>query len=71
MFSSLLTLHSANLWAQLFPAQRPTQTELSIYDESVDESTAEYKNLEEVSLVPGVTATMDRRQKSELLIGID
>ncbi|KAI1231039.1 hypothetical protein IHE44_0008484 [Lamprotornis superbus] len=27
--------------------ERPTQTELSIYDESVDESSAEYKNLEE------------------------
>ncbi|NXQ34555.1 S26A9 protein, partial [Alaudala cheleensis] len=27
--------------------ERPTQTELSIYEESVDESSAEYKNLEE------------------------
>ncbi|NWV78390.1 S26A9 protein, partial [Dasyornis broadbenti] len=27
--------------------ERPNQTELSIYDESVDESSAEYKNLEE------------------------
>lgn len=27
----------------------PNQTELSIYDESVDESSAEFKNLEEVS----------------------
>ncbi|NXE42940.1 S26A9 protein, partial [Ptilorrhoa leucosticta] len=29
--------------------ERPDQTELSIYDESVEESSAEYKNLEEVS----------------------
>lgn len=32
-----------------FPAQEPNQTELSIYDESVDENSTEFKNLEEVS----------------------
>ncbi|NXI33491.1 S26A9 protein, partial [Sterrhoptilus dennistouni] len=51
-----LTIHDAVLFALasirefVHPPtleERPTQTELSIYDESVDESTAEYKNLEE------------------------
>ncbi|XP_016159737.1 PREDICTED: solute carrier family 26 member 9 isoform X2 [Ficedula albicollis] len=51
-----LTIHDAVLFALasirefVHPPvleERPTQTELSIYDESVDESSAEYKNLEE------------------------
>ncbi|NWI40360.1 S26A9 protein, partial [Picathartes gymnocephalus] len=51
-----LTIHDAVLFAlasireAVHPPileERPTQTELSIYDESVDESSAEYKNLEE------------------------
>ncbi|NXM63932.1 S26A9 protein, partial [Illadopsis cleaveri] len=51
-----LTIHDAVLFALasirefVHPPileERPTETELSIYDESVDESTAEYKNLEE------------------------
>ncbi|NWU39033.1 S26A9 protein, partial [Hylia prasina] len=51
-----LTIHDAVLFAlasirefvhpPIFE-ERPTQTELSIYEESVDESSAEYKNLEE------------------------
>uniref|UniRef100_A0A8D2MX51 STAS domain-containing protein n=1 Tax=Zonotrichia albicollis TaxID=44394 RepID=A0A8D2MX51_ZONAL len=51
-----LTIHDAVLFALasirefVHPPileERPTQTELSIYDESVDEGSAEYKNLEE------------------------
>ncbi|NXA74625.1 S26A9 protein, partial [Thryothorus ludovicianus] len=51
-----LTIHDAVLFALasirefVHPPileERPTQTELSIYEESVDESSAEYKNLEE------------------------
>ncbi|NWV16217.1 S26A9 protein, partial [Origma solitaria] len=51
-----LTIHDAVLFALasirdvVHPPileERPNQTELSIYDESVDESSAEYKNLEE------------------------
>ncbi|NXP67771.1 S26A9 protein, partial [Chloropsis cyanopogon] len=53
-----LTIHDAVLFALasirdfvhppiLEEVNLPTQTELSIYDESVDESSAEYKNLEE------------------------
>ncbi|NXY37720.1 S26A9 protein, partial [Pomatorhinus ruficollis] len=51
-----LTIHDAVLFALAgirefvhapILEERLTQTELSIYDESVDESTAEYKNLEE------------------------
>ncbi|KFP44605.1 Solute carrier family 26 member 9 [Chlamydotis macqueenii] len=51
-----LTIHDAVLFALAnikevvhppIVEERPNQTELSIYDESVDESTAEYKNLEE------------------------
>ncbi|NXA39637.1 S26A9 protein, partial [Eudromia elegans] len=51
-----LTIHDAVLFALanikevVHPPvleQRPDQTELSIYDESVDESSAEFKNLEE------------------------
>ncbi|NWX30096.1 S26A9 protein, partial [Notiomystis cincta] len=51
-----LTIHDAVLFALAsirgavpppILEERPSQTELSIYDESVDESTAEYKNLEE------------------------
>ncbi|NWW65199.1 S26A9 protein, partial [Ifrita kowaldi] len=51
-----LTVHDAVLFALasirevVHPPileERPNQTELSIYDESVDESSAEYKNLEE------------------------
>ncbi|NXO77015.1 S26A9 protein, partial [Sitta europaea] len=51
-----LTIHDAVLFALasirefVHPPileERPTQTELSIYEEAVDESSAEYKNLEE------------------------
>ncbi|XP_026720036.1 solute carrier family 26 member 9 [Athene cunicularia] len=51
-----LTIHDAVLFAlanikEVVPPpiseERPNQTELSIYDESVDESSAEFKNLEE------------------------
>ncbi|OWK54057.1 Solute carrier family 26 member 9 [Lonchura striata] len=51
-----LTIHDAVLFALasirefVHPPileERPTQTELSMYDESVDEGSAEYKNLEE------------------------
>ncbi|NWS57506.1 S26A9 protein, partial [Chunga burmeisteri] len=51
-----LTIHDAVLFASsnmkevVHPPileERPNQTELSIYDESVDESSAEFKNLEE------------------------
>ncbi|KFP06182.1 Solute carrier family 26 member 9 [Calypte anna] len=51
-----LTIHDAVLFALAnirevahppILEERPNQTELSIYDESVDESTAEFKNLEE------------------------
>lgn len=51
-----LTIHDAVLFALenikevVHPPileERPTQTELSIYDESVDESSSEFKNLEE------------------------
>ncbi|NWR54122.1 S26A9 protein, partial [Bucorvus abyssinicus] len=51
-----LTIHDAVLFALAnvkevvhppISEERPNQTELSIYDESVDESSAEYKNLEE------------------------
>ncbi|NXM22267.1 S26A9 protein, partial [Ploceus nigricollis] len=51
-----LTIHDAVLFALAsirefvhppISEERPTQTELSIYDESVDEGSAEYKNLEE------------------------
>ncbi|KAL9824686.1 LOW QUALITY PROTEIN: solute carrier family 26 member 9 [Geothlypis trichas] len=51
-----LTIHDAVLFALAsirefvqppILEERPTQTELSIYDESVDEGSAEYKNLEE------------------------
>uniref|UniRef100_A0A8C8BHG7 STAS domain-containing protein n=1 Tax=Otus sunia TaxID=257818 RepID=A0A8C8BHG7_9STRI len=44
-----LTIHDAVLFALANIKERPNQTELSIYDESVDESSAEFKNLEEVS----------------------
>ncbi|NXI12101.1 S26A9 protein, partial [Irena cyanogastra] len=51
-----LTIHDAVLFALAsirdfvhppISEERPAQTELSIYDESVDEGSAEYKNLEE------------------------
>ncbi|NXE50323.1 S26A9 protein, partial [Casuarius casuarius] len=51
-----LTIHDAVLFALAnikevvhppISEERPNQTELSIYDESVDESSAEFKNLEE------------------------
>uniref|UniRef100_A0A8C0FKW1 STAS domain-containing protein n=1 Tax=Bubo bubo TaxID=30461 RepID=A0A8C0FKW1_BUBBB len=46
-----LTIHDAVLFAlaNIREVVQPNQTELSIYDESVDESSAEFKNLEEVS----------------------
>uniref|UniRef100_A0A8D0F059 STAS domain-containing protein n=1 Tax=Strix occidentalis caurina TaxID=311401 RepID=A0A8D0F059_STROC len=46
-----LTIHDAVLFAlaNIKEVVQPNQTELSIYDESVDESSAEFKNLEEVS----------------------
>ncbi|NXT08117.1 S26A9 protein, partial [Prunella fulvescens] len=66
-----LTIHDAVLFALasirefVHPPileERPTQTELSIYDESVDEGSAEYKNLEEVSCSARGHCSHDMRQ---------
>ncbi|XP_065554233.1 solute carrier family 26 member 9 isoform X2 [Lathamus discolor] len=42
-----LTIHDAVLFALADSKERPDQTELSIYDESADEGSTEFKNLEE------------------------